>query len=159
MARTIRVAGVPADFRVPRGWPVPTDRWIRTNAFWVPPDDWTPTTYLRPAPRGWRFWQPNPLWTQSQAQLYRRARIWIYAGFTLMLVGVVLRVVGSVVRDDAFALVSLTLFAAALACYITYAVVWARITRRTLHRFAEIAEDSRRQYLTREYQRYLLDAG
>ncbi|WEK13886.1 MAG: hypothetical protein P0Y48_01350 [Candidatus Microbacterium phytovorans] len=159
MARTIRVAGVPADFRVPRGWPVPTDRWIRTNAFWVPPADWTPTTHLRPAPRGWRFWQPNPLWSQSQAQLYRRARIWLYAGFTLMLLGVGSRILGSVTRDDAFALLSFALLGVALASYIVHAVVWARITRGTLQRFAEIAEESRRRYLTREYQRYLLDAG
>jgi hypothetical protein len=71
-----RVPGVPVDFRVPRGWPTPNDRWVRENAMWVPPPGWTPLPGLRPAPAGWRFWRPNRLWPIVARTHLKRSRTW-----------------------------------------------------------------------------------
>ena len=50
--RRIRVSGVRGDFLTPRGWPTPTDQWIRANTFWQPPEGWVPLPGLKPAPKG-----------------------------------------------------------------------------------------------------------
>ena len=159
MARTVRVAGVPGDFRVPRGWPTPTDRWIRANAFWVPPTGWTPTPGLRPAPAGWRFWRANPLWLRSKGHLYSRVNMLSRSGGVAVVVAIAARIASSLTGLEALAIVSLVAWCAGLVSYVAYFVLYVRITRRALREFAQLAEASRHQHLTREYQRYLLDVG
>jgi hypothetical protein len=67
---------VPADFRVPRGWPTPTDKWVRDNAFWQPAAGWSPPEAAAAAPDGWEFWTPNKLWWQTTGAYYRSIAIW-----------------------------------------------------------------------------------
>jgi len=159
VARTIRVAGVPGDFRVPRGWPVPTDRWIRTNAFWVPPEGWTPTPGLRPAPKGWGFWRVNSLWLKTSGHLYKRARAWSSCSFAAVVIALAARVVSSLADLEVLAIVAIAALLVALALQVTYLISYIRITRRALRDCAEMAEESRHRRLTREYQRYLLDTA
>lgn len=159
MARRIRVAGVPADFRVPRGWPTPTDRWIRANAFWVPPVDWTPLPEVPPAPHRWTFWTPNPLWNTTRAHVYSSLRVWTWVGVAGFVLGVLTRVwafAGDPPREmlTAAGLVTFALLATSL---IGYAAGHRRLTQRALAQHAVAAAEGRTQRLTREYQRYLLD--
>lgn len=159
MARRIRVAGVPADFRVPRGWPTPTDRWIRTNAFWVPPADWTPVPGMRPAPANWTFWVPNRLWEQTREAVYHPLRVWnrlITAAVALHLLLGAWRILGdlpSLIASFAPPL----LFTAIIIGFVGYLTHRRRLTQRALARHAILAAEGRTQRLTREYQRYLVD--
>ena len=77
--RRIRVAGVRGDFLTPRGWPAPTDQWIRANTFWQPPADWTPLPGLKPAPKGWQFWTTNRTWDIAAATYYAPLQGWMRA--------------------------------------------------------------------------------
>jgi hypothetical protein len=161
MTRRIRVAGVPADFRVPPGWPTPTDRWIRTNAFWVPPVDWTPLPGLKPAPRSWTYWSPNPLWRKTRSAAYRAHRIFARVTGILLLVVLAAGWAARAADAPAPALVSLAIvgLTLALAGLIGYLATYTFATDRALAHHALLAAEGRTQRLTREYQRYLLDVA
>lgn len=161
MARRIRVAGVPADFRVPRGWPTPTDRWIRTNAFWVPPVDWAPMPGIPPAPAHWTFWVPNRLWDKTRGAVYGPLRRWSRLMFVALALQVLLRVwvVTSHPPLSVTSPVSSALAVAMMTGLIGYLIHHRRLTQRALAQHAILAAEGRTQRLTREYQRYLMDAA
>ncbi len=152
----IRVAGVPADFRVPRGWPTPTDRWVRDNAFWLPPADWSPTPSTPAAPEGWEFWAPNKLWWQTTGAHYRSIAIWGRLSNWLALVFLATLIAAAFIGPSP--LLALVRFSAALASItllIIHESLKARLTKKLLARFAVVAQRGRQERLTREYQRYL----
>lgn len=158
LVRRIRVRGVPADFRVPRGWPTPTDRWIRANAFWQPPAGWTPLSGLRPAPRGWTFWVPNPLMARSRAGMYRGATIWSQAGGLLFIAAIAARIAFTTMDVPVGTLGQVFALAGA-ACMVGFIVAHRYTTTRALEQFSALARAGRAARLTREYQKYLVDAG
>jgi hypothetical protein len=161
--RRIRVAGVTADFRVPRGWPTPTDRWVRENAFWQPPTGWAPIDGLRPAPPGWQFWQPNPAWRGVAGRYLEPARMWMRASTWFAAASVVvglatllLPVNGIPVAPSGWLTV---LVACAFLCAIVALGVRRRLMSRALTALTDMAEQSRTERLVKAYQRYLLDAA
>lgn len=159
MSRRIRVAGVPADFRVPRGWPTPTDRWIRTNAFWVPPLGWTPLPDLKPAPRHWTYWSPNPLWHKTRGAAYRGLRVWSRLTWIVLLGSAAAGWWARTVQAPAPVTTSLSILTATLivVSLIGYIATYRSATSRALAQHAVVAAEGRTKRLTREYQRYLLD--
>lgn len=150
------MAGVPADFRVPRGWATPTDTWVRDNAFWMPPADWSPTPSTPAAPEGWEFWTPNKLWWQTTGAYYQSIAIWgrlsnwLAIAFLAMLIG-------AVFIGPSPLLTSLRLSAAlaSIALLIVHETLKARLTRKLLAEFGVLAQRGRQERLIREYQRYL----
>ena len=158
--RKVRVPGVPADFRVPPGWPTPTDRWVRANAFWQPPAGWVPLPDTRPAPDGWRYWDPNPEWDRRYAANYRDIAVWGRVPNVLAVVWLLI-VVASFFAPEVAALAILGWLAllAAFGCLIVHEVLRRRITQRALSYLAGVAADARGKNLIREYQRYLMDAA
>lgn len=160
-ARRIRVAGVPADFRLPRGWPTPSDRWVRDNAFWEPPPGWTPQPSLPAAPADWRFWTPNTLWSRTMWRHFHSIAPWIRVSNWLTYTWLFsMCVVTPILQSPRWmAVIMITLAAGALACFFVYEVLKARITKQVLVQFAVIAQRDRQQRLTREYQHYLTAGG
>jgi len=155
-SKRIRVAGVPADFRVPPGWPTPTDKWIRDNALWHPPADWTPAPNAAAAPPDWRYWQPNKLWWQKAGAYYRPISIWARLSNWCAVLWLV-TFAASMFLDDSSALriVGVAAAAASLALVIIHESLKARMSKRLLAEFAIMAQRGRQERLTREYQRYL----
>ena len=155
-SKRIRVPGVPADFRVPPGWPSPTDKWIRDNAMWQPPAGWTPAPNVVAAPSGWHYWVPNKLWSQTTGAYYSSIAIWarlsnwcaalwlvafaasVFLGFSPML-----------------RLIGWSAAVASLALIIVHEWLKARMSKKLLAQFAIVAQRGRERRLTREYQRYL----
>ena len=156
LARRIRVPGLAADFHVPRGWPTPTDRWIRENLFWRPPRGWTPRRGLRGAPAGWNYWLPNPHWKATSAVHYRRIAPWMRAAAWLGLAGLVVTAISSFLGFPMplVALGPIIVFAA-LTCVVVHTVLSTRLNRRILGELEAVAERRRTERLTREYQQYL----
>jgi hypothetical protein len=154
----IRVQAVGGDFRVPRGWPQPTDQWIRENLFWQPPDGWVPREGLRPAPAGWEFWRPNPLWERLSAGMFRKARRWLHAANTFLLLSIVLAAGRFLLPTDmVLGPLSGVAFVLSVACSVGWLIAKHRITRQILIRIRRAAEDERKKRLVREYQSYLRD--
>jgi hypothetical protein len=158
--RKVRVPGVPADFRVPPGWPTPTDRWVRANTFWQPPAGWAPLPDTPAAPDGWRYWDPNPEWDRRYAANYRHIAVWGRVPNVLAVVWLLL-VVASFFAPEvvAFALLGWLALLAAFGCLVVHEVLRRRITKRALTYLAGVAADARGKNLIREYQRYLMDAA
>nr|WP_274636519.1 hypothetical protein [Microbacterium bovistercoris] len=159
-ARRIRVPGVAADFRVPPGWTTPTDQWIRENAFWRPPAEWTPRDGLPLAPADWVFWLPNTHWYATGTSMYRGVMRWQTSAAWLALASILVTTASAFL--SAFPLVRLAgtaLGAAMLACLIVYTVLRARTTRRLFRQLESEADRRRSQRLTREYQRYLVTSA
>lgn len=155
-AKRIRVSGVPADFRVPPGWPTPTDKWIRDNAFWQPPKGWTPIEKARAAPEGWRFWAPNELWQRSIGGRLRSVALLRTIANWLALVWLATLVVAFMLDyPPVLAVVGLTAAFSAFGLVIASEVLRTRKSKRLIAEFAVVAERGRRDRLTREYQRYL----
>jgi hypothetical protein len=154
------VPGVPADFRVPPGWPTPTDRWVRANTFWQPPAGWAPLPDTPAAPDGWRYWDPNPEWDRRYAANYRHIAVWGRVPNVLAVVWLLL-VVASFFAPEvvAFALLGWLALLAAFGCLVVHEVLRRRITKRALTYLAGVAADARGKNLIREYQRYLMDAA
>jgi len=154
------VSGVPADFRVPPGWPVPTDRWVRANTFWQPPAGWMPISGIPPAPEGWRFWAPNPEWDRRYAANYRSIAMWGRIPNVLAVVWL-LTIVASffVPENPAPAIAAWLALLAAFGCLVVHEVLRRRMTRRALTHLAGVAADARGKYLIREYQRYLVEVA
>lgn len=154
--RRVRVPGVPADFRVPVGWPTPVDRWLRDNAFWQPPPGWTPRPALRPAPKHWQYWSPNPAWRTAAAPVFRSIRPWAQAASALGTVWLLLLLVALLVG---LPLVAITIggmaAVGAVACLVVYAILRSRLVRRVMAEAAIVAERERRERMMLEYQRYL----
>ncbi|NLP82808.1 hypothetical protein HF576_03015 [Microbacterium sp. CFH 90308] len=157
--RVIRVPNVAADFRVPPGWPAPTNAWIRANAFWNPPEGWVPLDHLRPAPTGWKYWRPNPTWNRMSARLFGRVNALRRVGDWLVIVWIVLLIVRlSLPPLAALNVLSITCALAALACLIIAEGLRARQTRSAMKRIASVALEEREKRLVRNYQKYLLEA-
>lgn len=155
-ARLIRVPGIPADLRIPRHWPTPTDKWVRDNAFWHPPAGWTPVPGKDPAPEGWTYWVANPLWSRAMAPHFRAIAALRRVANGLCVVWVA-ALIASPFLGYPPPLRALGLLAM-LACsisFISYEVLRARTTKRLLQEFAVLAHRGRAERLTSEYQRYL----
>lgn len=154
----VRVPGVTADFRAPRGWPTPTDSWIRANAFWQPPAGWTPMEGVRPAPEGWRFWAPNPLWHRVNATHFRRITPVRRAADILGYAVVLFVLLRWVLGPQQTVVLIVPTYVAALAgvtCLVIFAVLRGRLTRDAVAAMTEGAAVERHQRLVREYQKYL----
>lgn len=156
-SRRIRIRGVAADFRVPRGWPTPTERWIRENVFWTPPEAWMPRPDLSPAPIGWNFWLPNKHWYAITARMYRGLNRWLHVAAWLfvlrVVVGTVVAFIGSSPLTQA---IGVSFGLAAIVCVVTHSILRARMTRRLLRGAEELAARQRSERLVREYQHYLV---
>lgn len=150
------MAGVPADFRVPRGWATPTDRWVRDNAFWIPPAGWSPTPSTPAAPDRWEFWAPNKLWWQTTGAYYQSIAIWGRLSNWLALVFLA-TLIGAVFigTSPLLTMVRLSAALASITLLIIHESLKARLTRKLLAQFAVHAQHGRQERLTREYQRYL----
>ncbi len=157
--RRIRVAGVPADFRVPRGWPSPTDKWVRENVFWQPPPGWAPLSDLRPAPVDWVYWTPNPLLPRIAARPFRAIAGWMRMSNVLALAFLVALAGAAVTGHPALRTLGTCFAAAAVVCVLVHESLRARTTRRLVIEFALVAERGRSERLTKEYQRYLTAAA
>ncbi|MGN6221891.1 MAG: hypothetical protein ACTHNQ_20520 [Microbacterium sp.] len=155
-SKRIRVPGVPADFRVPPGWPSPTDKWIRDNALWQPPEGWTPVPSVAAAPSEWRYWVPNKLWVQTTGAYYASIAIWARlsnwcaALWLVAFVGAAFLGFSPMLR-----IVAWSAAAASLGFLIVHESLKARMSKTLLAEFAVVAQHGRQQRLTREYQRYL----
>lgn len=150
------MAGVPADFRVPRGWPTPTDKWIRENAFWQPPPGWSPTPTATAAPDGWEFWTPNKLWWQTTGASYQSITLWgrlsNWLGYLFLVTLIGSAFIGP---SPMLRLVGYSAALASIALLIVHESLKARLSKRLLAQFAVVAQRGRQERLTREYQRYL----
>lgn len=152
----MRVAGVPADFRVPRGWPTPTDQWVRANALWQPPIGWSPPQTSTPAPEGWEFWSPNKLWWQTTGAYYRPLAVWRRLSNGLGAVFIVTGLASAIIGPSPMLrLVAYSAALASLALLVVHEVLKARLSKRLLAQFAAVAQRGRTDRLTHEYQRYL----
>jgi hypothetical protein len=154
-SRRIHVEGVPADLLIPRGWPIPTDKWVRDNALWNPPPGWTPVPNASPAPAEWSFWTTNKLWWQITGAHFQPIRILLRLSNWLSLAGIALLVAGALLDSPGLRAVGVVVMVASLALGITHEVLKARMAKTLLAKFAVVAERGRRERLTREYQRYL----
>jgi hypothetical protein len=156
LAQRIRLPGLAADFHVPRGWPTPTDRWVRENLFWQPPHAWTPRPGLKAAPAAWRFWLPNDNWRATSSRHYRTVTVWLKASSWLGLGFLVVSTISALLGfpTGLRVLAILTVLACAV-CVATHEVLRRRMTRRVLEALEAVAERERTQRLTREYQQYL----
>lgn len=150
------MAGVPADFRVPRTWPTPTDKWVRENALWIPSPDWTPAPGADAAPIDWRFWVPNKLWSQTIGNNFRSIAVWGRIANWLALVWVVALIAGPFLGyPPVIRMIGISAALVSFACLVVHETLKARKTKRLLLEFAIIAHHGRHDRLTREYQRYL----
>ncbi|WP_426320726.1 hypothetical protein [Microbacterium sp. E-13] len=147
---------MPADFRVPTGWATPTNKWVRDNALWVPPEDWSPTPGTPAAPAGWQFWAPNKLWWQTTGAYYRSIAIWARLSNWLGLVFLATLISTAFIGPSPLlALVRVAAALASITLLIVHESLKARLTKKLLAQFAVLAHNGRQERLTREYQRYL----
>jgi hypothetical protein len=160
VTKRVRVPGVPVDFRVPRGWPTPTDRWIRENALWSPPAGWTPLPGVAPAPANWSFWMPNELWHAYTSDFYGPIRKWNRTANGLGVLWIAATAAGIVFPASlAFHALAIAALVAGVSFALTYQALSARTTRAVLANLAIIADEERAKRLTRAYQLYLMDAA
>lgn len=154
-SRRVHVEGVPADMLIPRGWPIPTDKWVRDNALWHPPPGWSPGPNVEPAPANWNFWTPNKLWWQITPAHFQSIRIlqrvsnWLVPIWLLSMVG------AGLLDSPALRAVAITAMIVALALAIIHEVLKGRMSKALIAKFAIVAQRGRQERLTREYQRYL----
>lgn len=157
--RRIRVAGVRGDFRAPRGWPTPTDDWIRANTFWQPPAGWTPLPGLKPAPKNWRFWTTNKTWDVAATNYYAPLQGWMRAFNIAAFATTATLIAAFVAHLPVLRVAALLFFAIAFTCLVVFHVRKKRMTAELLTHFTRGAERARAERLAREYQRYLMDAS
>lgn len=155
-SKRIRVPGIPADFRVPPGWPSPTDKWIRDNALWQPPQGWIPVANAIAAPPEWRYWVPNKLWAQTTGAHYRAIGIWArFSNACAALWLVAFAASAFFGSSPILRIIGWSAAIAWLALLIVHESLKARMSKKLLAQFAIVAQHGRQQRLTREYQRYL----
>jgi hypothetical protein len=141
---------------VPPGWPIPTDKWIRDNAFWQPPSNWTPLPNTPEAPDEWRFWLPNKLWQQTTGAYYGAIAIWArLSNWAAVLWLVAFAASPFLGFPPALRIVAWCAAIASLALIIVHESLKARASKTLLAQFAVMAQRGRQERLTREYQRYL----
>lgn len=157
--RRIRVAGVRGDFLTPRGWPTPTDDWIRENAFWQPPVGWTPLPGLKPAPAGWQFWTTNPTWDAAATAWYAPIRGWYRAFMIASSACWPAFIAAAVFHINALRLAAFVFFLIGFLCLVAYEVRKRRMTAEMFLRVTTGATRRRDERLVREYQSYLRDAA
>ena len=157
--RRIRVAGVRGDFLVPRGWPTPTDHWIRVNTFWQPPRDWTPLPGLKPAPAGWQFWVPNKTWDLAAAKYYRPLQAWMRASNIAGVACLAALIGATLLHTPILRLAALLFLLIGIICLMVLRLKWRSMTAQLLAHATRGAERARNERLAREYQRYLVDAA
>lgn len=149
-----RVPGVPADFRVPRGWPTPNDQWVRENALWIPPPGWTPLPGLRPAPAGWRYWRPNRLWPIVARTHLSRSRTWWAVADGMLLLTLVCSVLAARVHGEGLTFAATQALAVAtVVVMITAATVRWQAQRMAEVVFASLAAAGRLRRLEDECQK------
>lgn len=159
IARRIRVAGVRGDFRTPRGWPTPTDDWIRGNAFWQPPQGWTPTPGLKPAPADWQFWTTNPTWDVAASKYYAPLQGWMNSFHIAAATSAIILISNFFLRLPYLPMIAAAVFAVAFACLVVFSARKRKMTAELLGHATRGAERARGERLAREYQRYLVDAS
>lgn len=157
--RRIRVSGARADFVTPRGWPTPTDQWVRSNVFWQPPDGWTPLTGLRPAPANWRFWVPNKEWEAAGEQYFRPATNWWRAANYAAAGFIAANLAAWMLQIPTLRWAGIACAAVGVACLIAFSVKKRRLSRVLFAKTTEAAARLRTERMTRAYQRYLLDVS
>lgn len=157
--RRIRVPGVRGDFLTPRGWPTPTDRWIRANTFWQPPEGWTPVPGLKPAPKGWRFWATNKAWEIAARKYYAPLQGWMRSFNMASFACTATLVTAALVRLPMLRVAALAFALIAITCLIVFEVKKRRMTAELLAHVTNGAERARNEWLAREYQNYLMDAS
>lgn len=157
--RRIRVAGARGDFLTPRGWPTPTDQWIRANTFWQPPEGWTPTPGLKPAPKGWRFWTTNKTWDVAATKYYAPLQAWMRASNIAGVACIMALVGAALLHLPLLRLAAMLFLLIGLVCLIVFRARRKRMTTELLTHVTKGAERARNERLAREYQRYLLDAS
>ena len=156
-SRRIRVPGVPGDFRVPPGWPTPTDRWVRENVFWDPPADWRPLAGLRPAPPGWLFWEPNAMFMRLEAEHFRPIAVWSRLSAGLLVLWIVALIADQLLGYPlALRAVALTAVLGALVCRGIHAILQSLIRQGLTAEFAFVADRARTERMSIEYVRYRL---
>lgn len=159
-ARRIRVAGVRGDFRTPRGWPTPTDEWIRHNAFWQPPPGWTPKPGLKPAPADWQFWTTNDTWDAAATKYYEPIQGWMNSFYIAGATSTVIFISNFFfLRLHFLPLFACIIFAIAFICLVVFEVRKRRMNAELFVHATRGAEKARNERLAREYQRYLMDAA
>ena len=156
--RRIRVAGVRGDFLTPRGWPTPTDHWIRANTFWQPPPGWVPVPGLPPAPDGWRFWTTNKTWDAAAAKHYAPLNAWMRAFTIAAFATWATPIAASAAQLPALRPAGVAFALIAVICLTVHTVKRRRLTKKLLAHATSDAERVRNERLAREYQRYLMDA-
>ncbi|MBN9187416.1 hypothetical protein [Microbacterium sp.] len=158
--RRVRISGLPADFCVPPGWPVPSERWVRENALWAPPPAWRPIPGAPRPPTGWRFWTPNEGWSRYTAPFYRPIRKWALTANVLAAVWIITSI-ATALQPTAVSLraVALAAFVAGIGFALAHRALWKRTTATVFSELALVAEEERTKRLTREYQLYLRDAA
>jgi hypothetical protein len=155
----IRVPGVRGDFRTPPGWPTPTDQWIRANAFWQPPTDWTPLPGLKPAPKNWRFWTTNKTWDVAATKYYAPLNGWMRAFNIAAFASAATFITGIAIRLPDLRLAAMLFFVIAFTCLVVFQVRRRRMTKELLTPVMRGAERARAERLAREYQQYLVDVS
>ena len=157
--RRIRVAGVRGDFLTPRGWPTPTDQWIRANTFWQPPAGWTPLHGLKPAPKGWRFWATNKTWDVAAAKYYAPLHAWMRASNIAGVACILALVAAALLALPLLRLAAMLFLLIGVICLIVFRVRRRRMTAELFAHVTRGAERARDERLARDYQRYLVDAA
>ena len=157
--RRIRVAGVRGDFLTPRGWPTPTDEWIRANTFWEPPAGWTPLPGLKPAPKNWRFWATNDAWDSAAAAYYAPLQGWRRAFNTASIASLAVLAASFAFHVPLGRAAALLIFLIGFACLVVFQARKRRMTAEMLASATKGAARARNERLARQYQRYLLDAA
>lgn len=147
------------DFLTPRGWPTPTDTWIRANTFWQPPEGWTPAPGLKPAPKGWRFWTTNKTWDIAARKYYAPLRGWVRASNIAGIVCTATFVTAFLMHLPILRVAAISFALIAFICLAVHEVKKRRMTTELLAHVTTGAERARNERLAREYQRYLLDAS
>ena len=158
-ARRIRVHGVHADFITPRGWPTPTDAWIRANGFWQPPADWAPLPGLRSAPEGWRFWALNTEGERASASLLRPVTVWSRLGTWAVLGFLSFGLLSALLHEPMLRWGSVASAIAVTTSLVITLSTYVKRRRFLRAKLAEAGAEQRAERLTKAYQSYLRDAS
>lgn len=67
--------GAPLSFRVPPGWPAPSEMWVYLNQAWMPPTAaWVPRANVPAPPLDWEYWAPTPVFDELRREVAARHR-------------------------------------------------------------------------------------
>ncbi|MDL5351450.1 hypothetical protein [Microbacterium sp. zg-YB36] len=150
---------------MPPKWPIPTDKWIRANAFWEPPVDWIPIGGLPSAPADWQFWKPNPQFqprriaTDATLAMWRRiSNVLATVMVVTFAVNVLLPLAGAE-RVPTLAFIVSAAACGNVVCLLVRESRKAQLIRHSAAHAAIGAAEERQRRLVRDYQAYLADPG